>query len=335
MVQLQVPKYVFARGRIRPYKEAVFHVSSEAVVRGLNVFEGLKGYWQPDGGFGIVAMERHYKRLKRSARLLHIPFDMGFEEFDGHCHALVERMAEPDRDMWLRPTLYVIEGHWGEGTVADLVITAFHQPKAPPAPIAIGISTWRRAADAALPCRVKTSTNYQVARLSKIEGRERGYEEMVLLNDAGRVAEGLGCCVLMVRDGAVITPPTWEGALESITVDICEALCRTMGVPFQRRPIDRSELAIADELGLAGTLVEITHVSSLDGQPYGPHPILDALAGRYRAAVTGRDPHPAVDLSLRPPRAAEIKAGVPAGGKAGPSRAAWDPKPDGAEASPI
>lgn len=299
MVQLQVPKYVYARGRVRPWEEAVFHVSSEAVVRGLNVFEGIKGYWQPDGSFGFVAMERHWRRLKRSARLLHIPFEMGLDEFDNCCHALVQRMYEPDRDMWARPTLYVTEGHWGEGTAADLVIAAYHQSKQPPEPIPIGISTWRRAADAALPCRIKTSTNYQVARLSKIEGRDRGYSEMILLNQSGRVAEALGSCVLIVRDGVVITAPAWEGALESITVDICEALCRSMGIPFQRRPIERSELHIADELGLVGTLVEITVVSSLDGQPYGEHPVLDALAKRYRDAVTGREPHPAVDLSTR------------------------------------
>lgn len=303
MVQLQVPKYVYARGRIRPWEEAVFHVSSEAVVRGLNVFEGVKGYWQPDDSFGFVAMERHWRRLKRSARLLHIPFEMSLDEFDNCCHGLVQRLYQPDRDMWARPTLYVTEGHWGEGTAADLVITAYHQAKQPPAPMPVGISTWRRAADAALPCRIKTSTNYQVARLSKIEGRDRGYSEMILLNQTGRVAEALGSCVLMVRDGTVITPPAWEGALESITVDNCEALCRSMGIPFQRRPIERSELHVADELGLAGTLVEITVISALDGQSYGDHPVLDALATRYRDAVTGRDPHPAIDLSCRAPAA--------------------------------
>lgn len=297
MVQLQVPKYVYARGRLRPWEEAVFHVSSEAVVRGLNVFEGLKGYWQPDGSFGIVALERHWRRLRRSAALLHIPFDMDLARFEECCHALVGRLAEADRDMWLRPTLYVTEGHWGEGTEADLVITAFHQPKGQPESLAIGVSTWRRAADAALPCRIKTSTNYQVARLAKIEGRERGYSEMILLNQAGRVAEALGSCVMMVRDGAVVTPPVWEGALESITVDICEALCGSLGIPFQRRPIERSELSIADELGLTGTLVEVTLVSSLDGRPFEAHPVLAALAQRYRAAATGVDPHPAVDLS--------------------------------------
>ena len=94
------------------------------------------------------------------------------------------------------------DGHRGEGTAADLVVTAYHQSKQPPEPIAIGVSTWRRAADAALPCRIKTSTNYQVARLSKIEGCDRGYSEMILLNQDGRVAEALGSCVLIVRDGS-------------------------------------------------------------------------------------------------------------------------------------
>ena len=69
---------------------------------------------------------------------------------------------------------------------------------------------------------------------------------MVLLNQHGRVAEAIGSYILVVRDGKVITPPWWEGALESITVDIIEELCKTMGIPFERRPIERTELIIAD-----------------------------------------------------------------------------------------
>lgn len=298
MVQLQVPKYVYARGRIRPWEEAVFHVSSEAVVRGLNVFEGLKGYWQPDGSFGIVAIERHWRRLRRSAGLLHIPFEMSLPDYEEACHALVQRLCGSGRQMWLRTTLYVAEGHWGEGTVSDLVITAYHQPNRPADDIAIGVSTWQRAPDGAMPCRIKTSTNYQVARLARIEGRERGCSEMVLLNQNHRVAECTGACLLMVRDGVVITPPPWEGALESITVDICEALCRSMGVPFQRRPIERSELPIADELATVGTIGEVTLAASLDGQPLGEAPVLRALARRYWDAATGVDPHPSVDRSF-------------------------------------
>src|SRR5262249_47697696 len=156
---------------VRPWEEAVLHISTEAVTRGLNVFEGLKGYWQPDGSFGIVALRRHWERLRQSAQLLHIPFEMPFEAFEGACHALVQRLCRPRTNMWVRTTLYVVEGHWGEGTVADLVLTAYHTAASPPPPVAIGVSTWQRAADLALPWRIKTSTNYQVARLGKIEGR--------------------------------------------------------------------------------------------------------------------------------------------------------------------
>src|SRR5687768_10692043 len=112
---LQQPEWVYVNGDVRPWDAAVLHVSCEAVTRGLNVFEGLKGYWQSDGRiFGVVAMRRHYERLCRSAQLLHIPVPVTYAEFEHACTALVRRLVEPDRDMWMRATLYVVEGHWGE-----------------------------------------------------------------------------------------------------------------------------------------------------------------------------------------------------------------------------
>jgi branched-chain amino acid aminotransferase len=124
---------------------------------------------------------------------------------------------------------------------------------------------------------------------------------MILLNQWGRVAESIGSCVLVVRDGRVLTPPTWEGTLESITVDIVQDLCRELGIPFERRPVERTELGIADELAFVGTLNEITPVRSLDGRQLGEGPIIRALAERYYAAATGTQPHPSVDLSLLTP----------------------------------
>lgn len=298
-MRLQKPPFIYCRGAVRPQEEAVLHVSTEAVVRGLNVFEGLKGYWQRDGRFGIVAMARHHARLKRSARLMRLPFDMDLPAFEEACHAIVAALAEPDRDMWVRATLYGTEGHWGVDTQSDLVLTAFHQPKAPPEPWPTGVSAWCRADDNALPARIKTSANYFVARMAKIEGRDRGYTEMILLNGAGRVAEFVGSCLVMARDGVLVTPPAWEGALESITVDIVEALARDMGIPFVRRPVERSELLVADEIAAVGTLVEVTPVLSVDGLPLPPPRLLTALRDRYRDAVTGADPHPAVDLSIQ------------------------------------
>jgi branched-chain amino acid aminotransferase len=300
MTQLQQPDWVYFGGKMRRWNEAVLHISTEAVTRGLNVFEGLKGYWQEDGvRFGIVAMPRHFARLQRSARLLHIPCLVSYADFERACHELVRALYKPEKDMWVRATLYVIEGHWGENTVADLVLTAYHQDKAPPGPIDVGVSTWPRAMDNVLSPRIKTSTNYQVARLARIEGRSRGYSEMILLNQWGRVAEATGAGVLIVRNGKVITPPSSEGALESITTEIIGDICASMGIEFIIRPIDRTELHIADEVYLAGTLAEITPVRRIDEFPLPPEPsVLSRIAARYRAAVRGLDPHPAIDLSV-------------------------------------
>ena len=275
------------------------HVSTEAVVRGLNVFEGLKGHWLESGEFGLRTLRRHYERMTRSARLLHIPVSFDFDWFLEACFAITRAELRREKDLYIRATLLVLEGHYGEGTVADLVLTAYQQEKEPPQPVDAGTSTWRRSPDVSMPARIKTASNYMIARLARIEARSRGYEDMVLLNQAGRVAEGIGACLLMVRDGRVVSPPASEGALESITLDLVSDLADELGIELERRPVERSELYIAEELGFTGTLSEITLVRSIDDLELPEDaPILSALEQRYRDAVLGTAPHPSVELSI-------------------------------------
>lgn len=306
MAQLQRPEFAYMEGKLVPWEKTVLHVGCEAVTRGLNVFEGLKGYWQPDGSFKLALPRQHYERLCRSAKLLHIPMPVTYDEYLGAVDMLVGKLARPDRDMWARTTLFGVEGHWGEDTVADLVVTAYHQEKSIAHPIRMGVSTWRRSADVALPPRIKTGSNYEVSRLARIEGRLQNCDDMVLLNPSGRVAEATASCVLLVRNETVITPPATEGALESITLDTLETLAHTMGIKFVRRPVDRTELQLADELAICGTLHEVTLVKSIEGvvQPE-KQPILGALQTRYLEAVRGISPHAAVEMVSLPsvPRA--------------------------------
>jgi branched-chain amino acid aminotransferase len=300
-LQLQQPENVYFDGQVRPWEQAVFHVSTEAVVRGLNVFEGLKGHWQAQGGFAWRTMRRHYERMLRSAKLLHIPVDFTFDQFSEAIFALTRAELIEEKDLYIRATLFVIEGHYGEGTVSDLVLTAYKQEKEAPHPLSAGTSTWRRSPDVSMPARIKTSTNYQIARLARLEGKSRGYGDMILLNQAGRVAEGIGACLLLVRDGRIYTPPPWEGALESITLDLISKLGASMGIEVTQRPVDRSELYIADELGLTGSLSDITRIHTIDDQELpADAPLLTALQQRYRDAVTGADPHPAVEMTVVP-----------------------------------
>jgi len=299
--KLQRPDYAYMGGRIIPWDEAVLHVGCEAVTRGLNVFEGIKGYWQNNGKFGIVFLEKHYKRLVRSARLLHIPCPWTFEQYRDAVFQIMGTLLSKERDMWARTTLYVIEGHWGEGTKADLIITAYHQDKVIPDPIHLGVSTWQRATDSALPARIKTSSNYQMGRLARMEGKARNCSDMILLNSQGRVAEATGSCVLMVRDGVIYTPPASEGALESITLEFIEALAKTLKIPFIRRPIDHTELFIADELAICGTLAELVPIISIEGMTLNPNgPLLTAIRDRFFKVVRGEATDPTFEVSFIP-----------------------------------
>ncbi len=297
-MKLQKPKFVHMNGRLRLWDEATLHVGCEAAIRGLNVFEGVKAYRQPDGSLAIVMLRSHYERLQRSARLLYIPFEHSYEKFTRCIRELAEALVQPDKEMWFRTTLFVTQGHWGEDTAAELVITAYQADTALPKPISLGVSTWRRSPDVSLPARIKTGSNYQVARLARIEGRALGCEDMVLLNQSGRVAEATGSCILMVREGRVCTPPATEGALESITLQAIEALARTQGIPFERRPIDRTELVVADELAICGTLAEVVPVKTIEGRPLpADSPLLKALQTGYYQAVRGIAPHPEIVMT--------------------------------------
>lgn len=124
---------------------------------------------------------------------------------------------------------------------------------------------------------------------------------MVLLNQSGRVAEATASCILMVRDNTIVTPPATEGALESITLNVVESLAHSLGIKFSQRPIDRTELLIADELAVCGTLHEVTLVTSIDEHTLPEKsPILSAIQTRYMEAVRGINPHSVIEFSVLP-----------------------------------
>lgn len=124
---------------------------------------------------------------------------------------------------------------------------------------------------------------------------------MILLNQWGRVAEAAAACLLIVRDGAIITPSPSEGALESITLEAIEHLAESTGIPVVRRPVDRTELLIADEMALVGTITEVTLVKSIDGLAIAqPGPILGKLQKQYLDVVRGITSHPSIEMTEIP-----------------------------------
>ena len=297
-VKLQTPRFVLKNGELIPWADAVVHVGCEAVKQGLSVFEGIKGYWLSDGNFGLLELRRHYDRLRRSASLLQIPYAGTFEEFKAGVVSLTRALLVPEKDLWIRTPLFVVEGHWGEDTRADLIMTAYQADKSRPRALKLGISTWQRSADNSVSYRIKSTANYQVSRLARIEGRSRNCDDMILLNQWGRVAEATGAALLVVRDHKIITPAHTEGALESITVDIAQTIAQSIGIEFERRPIDRTELLIADEMCLCGTLNELVPAAYIDDHLLEPgSPVLSKLRSCFYDIVRGAVEHDGISIT--------------------------------------
>ena len=128
-----------------------------------------------------------------------------------------------------------------------------------------GISSWRRISEDVMPPRVKNLSNYRNGQLARMDALQSGYDTSIILNQQGKVAEAPGACIVMIRDGKMITPDLTQSVLESITRDAIITLAREeLGIPVEERAVDRTELYMADEAFICGTHAEITPVISVD-----------------------------------------------------------------------
>ena len=156
------------------------------------------------------------------------------------------------------------------------------------------ISTWIRVGDNQLSPRVKCISNYQNSRLALIEAKRNGFDQPILLNQAGKVTEGPASCLFLVRDGVMITPSLTSGVLESITRTALIRLCREeLGLTVQERDVDRTELYVADEIFFCGTGAEMLPVSSIDHFQVGDGgvgPLTSRLEHVFHDVVRGIHP---------------------------------------------
>jgi branched-chain amino acid aminotransferase len=155
-----------------------------------------------------------------------------------------------------------------------------------------GVSSWRRIEDNAIPARGKICGAYVNGALASDDVRRAGFDEAILLTEAGHVAEGASSNIFLVRNGRLITPPGTENILEGITRDcVIEIARRELHLDVIERPVDRSELYICDECFLTGTAVEIAPVVRIDHRPVGSGatgPVTTELRHLYHQAARGR-----------------------------------------------
>jgi len=289
------PGQMVVNGKLVAFEDATTHLMSAGSRYGLNVFEGLRGYWNGDEAtLNVFRLGDHLKRLWLSMKILRFEPAFTADELTRSLCLLLQQEGFR-HNCHIRVCSY-IEG-FGDHTETAPVSYFIHAAAAPRARnvttgIHCGVSSWSRISDDAMPPRVKTGANYVNARLARIEAKQNGYDDAILLNPAGAISEGPGAAVFMVRGGKLLTPSVTCGILESITRDTVIALARADGDGVEERQIDRTELHAAEELFLAGTAAEIIPVVGVDGLTVADGcvgPMTRRLREAYFRAVEGRD----------------------------------------------
>lgn len=294
------PKFVWFNGAVVPWDDAKVHVSTATVLRGANVFEGVRAYWNADEReLFIFRNDEHMRRLWNSSKIMRMGVPWTKEELT-RAQIEVIRANALEGTVWFRLTLYVGEGDdiWPP---EQAPVGGFILPRLAPHSTGISegidscISSWTRIGDTTVPPRVKAGANYHNARLAVMEARTNGYSSQpILLNERGKVSEGPGACFFMVRDGALITAPVTSNILESITrATVLELAKDVLRLHVVEREIDRTELYIADEAFFCGSGWEVTPVRSIDRYAIGrgkPGPITQRLQETYFSVAEGRVP---------------------------------------------
>jgi branched-chain amino acid aminotransferase len=289
---------IYFNGSFRPEREAVVSVRSRALNYGLGCFGGIRGYkTDDDRQVNVFRLDRHVRRLEHSARILALRLPGPPADVAGLIVELLRR-NEIHGDVYIRPLVFANSNELSpilDPDTSALAIYCLPMGRYLSAePIDVCVSSWRRIREAAMPARAKATGGYLNSALARREAKDNGFTEAILLTEDGHVSEGSAEHVFIVREGELISPPSTADNLDGITRQSLITLAREdLGLPFQERPIGRTELYVADEVFLCGTGAEVTAVRSVDRRTIGDGhagPITRRLSGHFEAVVRGRVP---------------------------------------------
>jgi branched-chain amino acid aminotransferase len=263
---------VYFGGQYVPLREARVGILTHALHYGTGVFEGIRAHWdEARKELFVMRPREHYERWKQNCGILRIEVPASPEEL---CAITVELMRRNAfrTNVYVRPLAYKSAERVGvspdEQDAFAVIALPFGDYLHAEKGLHAGVSSWRRIEDNAIPARAKICGAYVNSALASDEARRSGFDEAILLNESGHVAEGATCNLFMARKGALITPPVNENVLEGITRDaVMELAQRELGLRVVERAIDRSELYVCDELFFTGTAVGIAPVVRVDHRP--------------------------------------------------------------------
>ncbi|OQX58152.1 MAG: branched chain amino acid aminotransferase [Helicobacteraceae bacterium 4484_230] len=295
---MNAAKYIWMNGEFIPWEKAQIHVLSHTLHYGNGVIEGTKAY-KTDKGYAIFRLNDHTRRLKESAKmtLINIPYTV--EELDNAQIELIRINEFTGDNVYIRPFAFLGYGVMGlyhkdapvETAIAAWEWGAYLGEEGMQRGIRLKVASMTRPANTSNMGKAKATANYLNSQMAKFEAIESGYDEALLLDDHGYVAEASGAGFFMVREGKLISPPN-DNSLESITQKTVIEYAEDLGYEVIRRRISREELYIADEAFLTGTAAEITPVREIDARIVGEGhrgPITEKIQSGYFDIVFGRN----------------------------------------------
>ena len=284
-------------GKLVPFKNAKVHVLTHALHYSTAIFEGIRCYNTPKGS-AIFRLPEHVDRFFNSAKMYSMKMQYNKKQITD---AIINTVKNSTlKECYIRPLAYYGYGELGLTPTQNKVDVAIAcwpwkmgESKAGKFSGArCKISSWIKIDSAAQPMKAKAASNYANAALARVEALKEGYDEAIMLNNQGNIAEGSAENIFILKDDQIITPSLTAGALEGITRDSVIQIIEFNGGDVIEADLDREDLYVADEVFMTGTAAEVKSVTEIDKTVIGngkPGKITKALQKSFIDVTMGKD----------------------------------------------
>jgi branched-chain amino acid aminotransferase len=297
-------EWIWMNGEFVAWDDAQVHVLSHGLHYGTGVFEGIRCY-ETDRGPAVFRHREHLQRLQDSAELYYLPLGYSSEGLREATHELIRRNGL--QSCYIRPLAFRGYGEMGlyaQSSPVDVMIAAwpwgaYLGDEGKRHGVRATVSSWRRISPSGLIPHAKASGQYLNSVLAKNDAAQSGYEEAILLDEAGNVCEGSGENIFVVREGQLVTPGHTNSILDGISRKSVIQIAGDLGYTVVERDVARSELYLAEEAFLCGTAAELVPLREVDGHELGdPGEITKVIQAKFEDALHGRAPEYAEWLDI-------------------------------------
>ena len=291
-------EFYFMNGEYVEASKAMIPARTHAFLYGTAVFEGIRGYWnEEEKQLYVFRAPEHYQRLIHSGKIMHMESPYTIEEYCKITCDLLKKNGYKE-NCYMRPNLYKSAQKVGPGLydnpdafmiipnkMGDYIDTSKG--------LRVCVSSWRRNSDNAIPPRAKVAGGYANAALIKTDAHNAGFDDAIVLDEAGKVTEGSAMNLFIVQNGKLITTKKTDDILVGVTRNTIIELAKDLGIPVEERAIDRTEFYISDEAFYCGTGAQVSPIVSIDNRQLGDGkvgPVATELQKLYFDVVCGRVP---------------------------------------------